>query len=379
MTTIDGSMTGGFDSVVTVPGTQAIEGFTITGGFAIEGGGMIVELNATGSIIDCIFDGNEGVFCAGGLQVAGSAAVTDCSFIGNTVEDGDGGGAINVEANGAVTVDGCTFVDNTTGTSGTGDGGAIRVNVNGSAVISGCQITGSSASGSGGAIFVNDDATFELTETSITGCTASSGGAVYIDEDVAERLTSCRFQENSCTFHGGAIRMAGYGTIINCLFNGNSANQGGALFNNDFSDGPYLTSCTLTQNTATSGGAIWSPVVVEVDVTNSILWNNTPDPLEGTFEITFSTVEGGSRAVAISTRIRCSWTPPARTVPPAPRTTTSACRPVPGCGTAAATTCCRRTPRISTVTGTRASRFPSISTARFPSRMAWSTSVRTSR
>jgi hypothetical protein len=81
--------------------------------------------------------------------------------------------------------------------------------------------------------------------------------------------------------------------ITNCAFVGNSANQGGAMFNLTFSN-PSVVNCTMTANSAGQGGALYVFEGASCDMANSILWENGPNQIQGTVgEITFSCVQGG--------------------------------------------------------------------------------------
>lgn len=98
-------------------------------------------------------------------------------------------------------------------------------------------------------------------------------------------------------FGGGILNISGRPTVINCTFSGNSAGQGGGIYNgnnsspmldnctfsgnqgyhgaamyNSDSD-PILTGCTFWRNTATSGGAMYNNDS-SLEVTNCTFTNN---------------------------------------------------------------------------------------------------------
>ena len=86
-------------------------------------------------------------------------------------------------------------------------------------------------------------------------------------------------------------------TLTNVTFSGNSATDGGGMFN--IGSSPTLTNVTFSANSAASGGgmATWSsgnPTLI-----NSILWGNTPmdSQIFGGVTITYSDIQGGAPGV----------------------------------------------------------------------------------
>ncbi len=104
-----------------------LDGFTIAGGTAPRGGGMLVD-GAQPLVVNCIFRDNFATAGQGGAIAIldGSPEIVNCVFLGNHAffpGDGgsSGGGAIYNEGS-APRITNCTFIDNFTD----GDGGAIR-------------------------------------------------------------------------------------------------------------------------------------------------------------------------------------------------------------------------------------------------------------
>ncbi|MHC4414570.1 MAG: right-handed parallel beta-helix repeat-containing protein [Planctomycetota bacterium] len=165
VTTIDGSGLG--ISVVTFGGpvgpNTALEGFTITGGDAFAGGGMLNE-NGSPTVTDCWFAGNTATLFGGGIySYGGRPTLTGCSFEGNTA---DGGGGLFTESSNAVMTN-CTF----------------RANV------------------------------------------ATFGGAIF-NSGSDPTLTNCTFCENTATSNGGAM-INGFGsvTLVNCILWNNGPDE----------------------------------------------------------------------------------------------------------------------------------------------------------
>lgn len=191
VTTIDGQGAGRTVSCTSAegPGT-VLEGFTITGGSEVAGGGMRVE--------------------------NGSPAVAACIFTGNTATYG----AALYNLDSSPTLVGCTFVDN----AATVRAGAIYNN-NSSPVAGDCM-------------FIRNQ--------------AGSGGAVYVSTGTPS-FTNCVFAGNVASFGGALFNInASNPVLLNCALAGNEAGSGGAIFNN--TGAPRLINCTLSGNSGSGGG-----------------------------------------------------------------------------------------------------------------------------
>ncbi len=149
-----------------------IEGFTITGGSADFGAGMLVTGATTApTILSCHFATNITFDLGGGaLYLEGSTPTfTDCTFTANEGNHGSGGVA---------------FLD-----------GA-------SAVFTGCRMSGNSATFYGGGIYALNS-TLTLTSCILDGnSTIAYGGAIASDASTLE-LTGCTLSDNAAVFGGG--------------------------------------------------------------------------------------------------------------------------------------------------------------------------------
>lgn len=202
-----------------------------------QGGGAVYLTNATANISDSTFNGNIAVQKNGGAIGAYSGAilnVTNTVFDGNKTENSaeNGGGAMYLSG-AIVTLDSCTFKNN----SSAKNGGAIGVYSAANLTFTGTTVfEANSAATSGGAIY-----------------TASSGNVVTINGNSS-------FISNEAKTNGGAMYATGPSTVVfeNVTATENSAKSGGFLY--------YTTSKTVvtikagiaTGNTATSGSTIWS-------------------------------------------------------------------------------------------------------------------------
>ena len=223
--------------------TAVINGFTITGGNAVNtsGGGM---LNNPGSptVVNCLFQGNSTTAYGGGMyNRISSPTLIDCTFTGNSANN-NGGGIYN--SNSSPEITNCTFTTN----SSQQDGGGI------------CNYSGSNP---------------ELTNCLFTGNSAAGrGGGIYNYNSSNPDMVNCIFTGNSSTDHGGGTcNWSSSPKLFGCLFNCNStAMDGGGMYN--YSGNPTLTNCTFSANVADgNGGGIFNDLANPI-VTNCIFWAN---------------------------------------------------------------------------------------------------------
>lgn len=142
----------------------------------------------------------------------------------------------------------------------------------------------------------------------IKGGSAEFGGAILIENSSAPTIKNCILEENSATGSGGGVYInASNPTFINCTFAANSTDGGGGAIAM-IGSSPVITNCTFSANYAMNGGGILavgsspeaavSTVVASAPViTNTILWDNTPNEIhadaESTPVVTYSDVAGG--------------------------------------------------------------------------------------
>jgi predicted outer membrane repeat protein len=148
---------------------------------------------------------------------------------------------------------------------------------------------------------IPDPESYTVSTYGIYGCTiedghATDGGAISISGFETAVVENCIFQNNSAQ-SGGAIYVnetnnetaVGSYSIVDCLFDNNSATQGSAIYiiGDAVYPDPSITNCTITDNTASSGGEavyIVYPFAAGSDagaasnyvaLINCILWNDT--------------------------------------------------------------------------------------------------------
>jgi predicted outer membrane repeat protein len=283
-------------------------------------------------LIGCTFEGNSSGFGAFGAQVV----VRDCDFrgqassslridaLGNfqlffevrgcTFADNAGAGLVALNSAQGLVAD-CSFGPSTnsalasfdalpielrdctfTGNAAPINGGAAALQSSQRTTFTRCTFTGNSAASSGGAIFAY------ASPVSLVGClfegnsSALAGGAVnvYLESQGGQpgrsRLVGCTFLANASD-EGGAVAAVGGNNgfevvasnpvLANCVFSGNTATRGAALYAGGAS-APELHVSTLSGNTATiAGGGVFGevaglivPASPAIAVRNGILWGN---------------------------------------------------------------------------------------------------------
>ncbi len=245
--------------VVTSSGTDAtaiLDGFTITNGLA-DG-------------VDADSDG------AGLFNVSGSPIVRNCLFT-NCVADRAGGGVFNEETDAAPVFEDCTFLSNV-GVLG----GAMRNRAGCSPTLKRC-------------LFQEN--------TSPT----SAGGAMNTGSQCTVTATNCAFLGNRAAKWGGAVNHGATNstaTYINCLFSGNLADDaadveegyGGAIASRN-SAVVTLINTTISGNSAShGGGGMMTSSGGNIDLTNSIVWNNLAAGVTTGLSASFLDLDTGTTA-----------------------------------------------------------------------------------
>jgi len=122
------------------------------------------------------------------------------------------------------------------------------------------------------------------------------GGAIY-SQRASPKIDGCRIFNNSAEWSGGGISFRRSSPIItNTTLSGNTATaKGGAIeiWSDSF---PTITNITITGNTAPDGGGIYFDNTSAGTVTNTIIWQNSPNEISGVGygpTVTYSDIQGG--------------------------------------------------------------------------------------
>lgn len=258
---------------VTDSGAQ-IEAFNITGGRAVEGGGVYLE---AGTLSDCSVIGNLGyssgstgmIVRGGGVYVGGSGVVTNCT-ISENLATGNwhvyGGGACLMP--GAVVVD-SDIISNTI-TSRYYEVRGAGLHLEGGGEVFDCSISNNVGISSyyynsfGGGVHISNDGIVENCD--IVNNQAYYGGGAYLYS--GGEVTDCTINYNTAGNLGGGAMLYLGGTISESDVVGNGAEHGGGL---RFTDGGIGRHLLVENNHAQSGGGA---SVVRATLTDSIIRNN---------------------------------------------------------------------------------------------------------
>ena len=193
-----------------------------------------IGTNSTLQISNCVFKENGDQFTEfSAIRIDGTKTIlTDCIFAHNGIEPVSEYpftpyGTVGGWSSAPLTVNRCTFTDN-------------------SATMSGGIHVGS----------------MNVTNSTFTNNTGTMGGAVFADQSDTCTFTNCVFTNNRAiesSFYGnpgggvgGAIyKYYGNFSLVNCTFaNNNAASKGGAVYINDFSTDIALSNCLFWGNSA---------------------------------------------------------------------------------------------------------------------------------
>ena len=214
-------------------GNRAVlDGFTVTGG------------NADGADPHC--------YGGGMYNKQSRPTINNCVFVKNSASN-YGGSMYNTDG-ASVKMYKCTFTNNYSSNCG----GGMYNNAGSNSIITKCLLSANISVAGGGGIYNNNsspiiDSTTISANTNTAGGT--NGGGVYNSGLSSPQITNSLFNGNYAKGSGGAIyHAAGY--IENCTFLNNTAQSGGGIWT--YNDNLLLTNSTFVSNGALSdGGGVW--------------------------------------------------------------------------------------------------------------------------
>lgn len=208
-----------------------------------ENGGAIKNNSGTLNIINSTFSNNtaNGNVYGGAIDVQSGSVLKisgQTTFSGNKVTDGSGG-AIHNLGNAVITGTDSTNLVTFDGNKAKWNGGAIfnegTLNISNALFNQNGFVDGSTIT-KGGAIrneSTNNPASLTLSDTTFSSNSAENGGAIYNDSGSTLTINpNVAFNSNSAADNGGGIFNQGTATIDGASFNSNSATQksGGAIY-----------------------------------------------------------------------------------------------------------------------------------------------------
>lgn len=291
-----------------------IDGVTIQGGYDGYGAANPDTRNLdpdvtilSGNIGQSNSNSDDSYHVVTGNDVDSTAVLDDLTIIdgyanGSGAAEESGGGIYLSGA--SPTIENC-FIDDNFASVG---GGGVYASNSSAPMITNCHIEYNSASQNGGGI-CDDDSSPTISDSSInankigsvTG-DQSGGGAMSNYDGAAPQISSTYFDQNTANAGGAVFNDSSSPAFTDCSFVDNVSNgsgDGGAILNENSS--PTLTNCTITANsTKGQGGAIYDANSSAPTITNSILWgdlagNSLSEITDNgsTASVTYSDVQGG--------------------------------------------------------------------------------------
>jgi hypothetical protein len=193
-----------------------------------------------------------------------------------------GGGGISNEGGGDLTLNNCVVANSGTNyASGGGIANAARLIVMKSTITG--NMTGGTTWGGG----VVNGCYLEVWDSIVSGNTAGAGGGIY-NNALAKILNSTiSGNEDGGFFNSVNSDIA---VLINSTI---SDNNGGGVTNYG---ALYVDSCSIAYNQGTGIFYSYFPPELNLTITNSILWGNSPDQIYVKYDppsVTYSDIEGG--------------------------------------------------------------------------------------
>ncbi len=210
-----------------------LDGFVITGGFALEGGGAHIS-SSTVSFARCIFTRNQAED-GGGLYTTQKSMVSICDC-----EVNDNRGYINagIRIGGGIWCENAnlrmerTIIRNHTFIRA--NGGGLVLFTGAEAIIRHSTITHNHVGGSGGGIYCGPSALLSIQDSLVSDNRAGSGGVSNGGGlELSDRCSviGCTISDNSCGEDGGGIYIGGKDNLVqDCLFLNNSSDDGGGMY-----------------------------------------------------------------------------------------------------------------------------------------------------
>jgi len=175
-------------------------------------------------------------------------------------------------------------------------GGGMLIGNNSSPSVRNCFFEDNYASIEGGGLYCFGSA--PVIEACVFSANeAENGGGLTITQNWGEvAVHGCLIENNVAADKGGGLKLFSKYLLTNCVIAGNTATIGGGIYESCAS---LSTNCTITANHASSeGGGIYREYGGnrQMEVENSIIWNNSPDQVAGDWDhlsITSSDIQDG--------------------------------------------------------------------------------------
>ena len=268
-TIVDAGGSGRCLTMTNVPDTTSVEGFTFTGGYESQGGGLHLT-DSSPTLMGNTVTGNTAERGGGGIYLRYSSSALSNNIITDNSAGGDGGGLHLSHSSPALT-------DNViTGNSAYMGGGGLRLGSS-SPTLTGNDISDNFGGPWGGGLKVGYYSSPTLTDNTIAGNTSSKyGGGLHISHYSCPTLMGNTIEYNSASEVGGGLWVGNASpTLMRNTIRENSASEvGGGLYMWD-STSLLIQNSILANFCGGSGGGVAlsssSPQMIE----NVISGNST--------------------------------------------------------------------------------------------------------
>ncbi|WP_152097082.1 right-handed parallel beta-helix repeat-containing protein [Lacipirellula parvula] len=279
---------GDGNQVFIVGGAVTLEGFTVTGGEADFGGGILSGGSVT--LRDLVVEANESTDLGGGIYNVGSLTLDGVRVVGNIAVNGGGG----VYSTGNLTVLNSEVSDNSL-TQWFGNGGGIyhSRDLGGSIAILNSTISGNTAvsggGGYGGGVYIGlTDGDYDATDAVIINSTISANGAdfgsgLYTDQlmgvarPVLVHNTIIVDNAWDVDIEGLALDASSSHNLVRAGYDGGLSGLGNIILSSLDSSGVKDLDYYRTNKIRTHALTVDSPAVDAADDAIALLWGLTED------------------------------------------------------------------------------------------------------
>lgn len=253
-------------------GTLTLTNTDVTNNSAVDGGGIFNNDQSVLTMVDSEVSGNTASSDGGGIfnDLQATINILRSSISSNTSTE-DGGGIYNND------LSKLTITDSKVNNNTADQGGGIFNEEAASLTIVRTTVSGNTATQDGGGIY-NDEGVVSLNAVSIlTNTAVQDGGGLYNASAGQITIINGMFDDNSADRDGGAIANFGIGLSLNgtIVRDSNAARNGGGLYNDQEEGAVSLLNTTFITNEAGSGGAIYNQELGVINLDLSDLLNNT--------------------------------------------------------------------------------------------------------
>jgi predicted outer membrane repeat protein len=219
-------------------------------------GGAIRDVNGTTIVIDSLIENNQSQY-GGGIDSGGTLTLINTLVQNNHATVHEGGG---LDVGGTVVISNSQIIGNSANGDSNGGGGGLNITASGRVSISGSQLKSNqtptqTTAATGGAI--RNFGALTISQSTLNGNSANDGGGIYNEGTSTVTLNNVVVSGNSGYDGGGGIYNNGDSTLTlnNVTISGNSGGGGGGLFNYATA---IVNNSTLSGNSASAGGGLYN-------------------------------------------------------------------------------------------------------------------------